>query len=180
VTRPITDRAKESLFERLGPRLEGARVADVFAGTGTMGLEALSRGAHSVVFIESDRQAVELLRRNVALLKVEDRTLCWQTDVLRTSFRPKGVDDFLPFDLIFFDPPYAMAADLEEGTPLYRAVQRLAREDVSHPEAVLILRTPARSEFKMPDAWERDGTLEQSSMVIERYRKRADEARDSG
>ena len=55
-TRPITDRVKESLFERLSGELEGKRIADVFAGTGTLGLEALSRGAKSVVFIESDRR----------------------------------------------------------------------------------------------------------------------------
>ena len=72
VTRPITDRAKEMLFDRLGT-FDGERVADVFAGTGTIGLEALSRGASRVVFVEQDRLAHELLRENVAALGVEDR-----------------------------------------------------------------------------------------------------------
>ena len=64
-TRPITDRVKVALFARLQNRLEGARVADIFSGTGTLGLEALSRGAASVVFIENDHRAWELLRENV-------------------------------------------------------------------------------------------------------------------
>src|SRR5262245_1608079 len=88
-TRPITARVKVALFDRLGPALQDARVADVFAGTGTIGLEALSRGARSVVFIESDRKAVELLRRNVQALRVEQETLCWHTDASKSSFRPK-------------------------------------------------------------------------------------------
>ena len=79
-TRPILDRVKESLFARIENRLVGARVADVFSGTGTLGFEAISRGAASVVFVESDRKAQELLRKNVAALKLEDRTLCWATD----------------------------------------------------------------------------------------------------
>ena len=72
-TRPITDRVKETLFERIGDELVDRKVADVFAGTGSLGLEALSRGAKSVVFIESDRRAFELLEQNVATLGVQDR-----------------------------------------------------------------------------------------------------------
>ncbi len=91
-TRPITARVKVALFDRLQPLLEDARVADVFAGTGTIGLEALSRGARSVVFIESDLVAVELLRSNIATLKAEEETLCWATDASKCSFRPKGAE----------------------------------------------------------------------------------------
>lgn len=175
VTRPITDRVKESLFERLGPLLVDARVADVFAGTGTIGLESLSRGAKSVVFVESDRQAVDLLRRNVAMLGVQDRTLCWQADALRSSFRPKGVPDLLPFDVIFFDPPYDMVPRMKTGAPLFRALQRLARPDVSAESAVLVLRTPEHTAFEVPAEWQLDRALERSSMVIERYSKRTAE-----
>ncbi len=68
ITRPITDRAKEILFERIQDLLVDKRIADIFAGTGSLGLEALSRGAHSVVFLESDKRAFELLEQNVAAL----------------------------------------------------------------------------------------------------------------
>ncbi|HUG94433.1 MAG TPA: 16S rRNA (guanine(966)-N(2))-methyltransferase RsmD [Planctomycetaceae bacterium] len=173
VTRPITDRVKESLFELLGEELEGRRVADVFAGTGTLGLEALSRGAAAVVFIESDRRAHELLRENVALLGAERETLCWQTDVLRTSFRPKGVPHLIPYEIVFFDPPFRMIADLRVGSALYRALERLARPDVTSPEALLLVRTPAGAAFDVPGAWRRERMLESSGMDVHWLRKGA-------
>ena len=111
-TRPITDRVKEILFERTQDLLVDRRIADIFSGTGSLGFEALSRGAQSVVFLESDGKAFELLKQNVAALGVEDRTLCWRTDALKSSFHPKGVDAFLPYDVVFFDPPYRMVAGL--------------------------------------------------------------------
>ena len=170
-TRPLTDFAKEVLFERLAGDVEGKRIADVFAGTGTIGLEALSRGAAGVVFIEHDRRAAELLRRNVASLGVEDETLCWETDVLRCSFRPRDVPHLLPFDTVFFDPPYRMIDDLQPGSPLYRALQRLLKEDVTSPDALLVLRTPAKIEFEIPPEWVYDRTIDLKSMHVHLYDK---------
>lgn len=169
-TRPITDRVKETLFERLTEHLEGKRVADVFAGTGTMGLEALSRGAASVIFIENDHRALELLRQNVAALKVEDETFCWRADVFRCSFRPKGLPHLLPYDLIFFDPPYRMVPALRPGSPLYRSLERLARPGISAEGALLVLRTPEDAEFDVPPSWHRDRHLQLSTMEIHMYR----------
>jgi 16S rRNA (guanine966-N2)-methyltransferase len=166
VTRPITDRVKEMLFERLTNDLEEARVADVFAGTGTLGLEALSRGAKSVVFVESDRRAHELLQANVAKLGVESETLCWRADVMRCSYRPKGMPDFLPYDVIFFDPPYRLVPFIQPGDSLYKSLERLARSDVSSAQALLVFRTPEESEFKLPPAWSISSTLEVSRMSI--------------
>lgn len=165
-TRPITDRAKEILFQRLSGRLEGCRVADVFAGTGSLGLEALSRGSAGVVFIENDRQAFERLQRNVAALNVEDAVLCWRTDGLRTSFRPKGVPELLPYDLVFFDPPYRMIADLRPQQPIFKALERLARQDVTGPEALLVLRTPQTARFELPAAWQARESIDISSMSV--------------
>jgi 16S rRNA (guanine966-N2)-methyltransferase len=166
VTRPITDRAKEILFERIQHRLVGRRIADIFAGTGSLGLEALSRGAASVVFIESDRRALELLRRNVAALGVGDRTLCWSADAVTSSFQPKGVDAFLPFDVVFFDPPYRMAAALRPDNPLGKALVRLARERVTAPDAVLFFRTPQGTRLELPGAWRSESVIELSSMEV--------------
>jgi 16S rRNA (guanine966-N2)-methyltransferase len=170
VTRPLTDRAKETLFDRLGT-FDGERVADVFAGTGTIGLEALSRGAASVVFVERDRTAHELLRENVAALGVADETLCWRADALKCSFRPKGVDDLVPFDVVFCDPPYAMVADVRPGTPFFKTFERLARDDVTAPDAVLVLRTPADSEFELPAAWQPEQTFDVSAMTFHVLRR---------
>jgi 16S rRNA (guanine966-N2)-methyltransferase len=172
-TRPLTDRVKETLFEHLESELIGKRVADVFAGTGTIGLEALSRGAASVVFLESDRRALELLRRNVEMLNVEDVTLCWKADVLRTSFRTKGVPHLVPFDVVFFDPPYRMVADLKPESTFYKSVERLAREGVTSPSAWLVLRTPDDATYTLPECWRHHHTFEFSTMHVHLHRKEA-------
>jgi 16S rRNA (guanine966-N2)-methyltransferase len=103
-TRPTSDRTREALFSMLGSRLgtfEGLRVADLFAGTGALGLEALSRGAAHCTFVETDRQAIEALRRNVAKLGAGERA-----DV-RAQSALYGLPG--PFDLVLVDPPYASA-----------------------------------------------------------------------
>jgi 16S rRNA (guanine966-N2)-methyltransferase len=170
-TRPITARVKVALFDRLQPLLEDARVADVFAGTGTIGLEALSRGARSVVFIESDRVAVELLRSNIATLKAEEETLCWATDASKCSFRPKGAESFLPFDVVFFDPPYLYASRMKAGTMLYRSLERLARDEITTAGALLVLRCGHKTELDVPAAWRPEQMLNYSSMDVHLFRK---------
>jgi len=172
-TRPITARVKVSLFDRLQPELQGARVADVFSGTGTIGLEALSRGAQSVVFVESDCPAVELLRRNVKALQAGDETLCWQTDASKCSFRPKGAERFLPYDVVFFDPPYVFTSRLKAGTMLYRSLARLARADVTSPGALLVFRCASGTEFDVPAVWQLEQRLNYSSMDVHLFRKSA-------
>lgn len=171
VTRPIADRVKEMLFNHLRDELEDRRVADVFAGTGTIGLEALSQGAASVVFIENDHRAHDLLKKNVAMLHAEPETLCWRTDVFRCSFRPKGMEQFLPYDIVFFDPPYRMIRDLVPKTPLYKSLERLARDSVTSEDALLLLRTPVRAEMQMPPVWQPDWTMEASTMHVHWFRK---------
>src|SRR5207248_6760028 len=82
-TRPITDRVKQSLFDILSPRIEGAIAYDCFAGTGSMGLECLSRGAQRAVFFEADRSAVARLRKNIAAMREEGRSQVVPSDVFR-------------------------------------------------------------------------------------------------
>ena len=173
-TRPITDFVKESLFTRIEERLVGQRVADIFSGTGTIGLEALSRGAATVVFLEKDLKAVELLKRNVASLGEEAQAACrcWNADIFRCSFRPKGNSaKFVPFDWMFFDPPFVMVEKLSPESELFRVLKQLAREDVSSPDARLVLRTPEEAAFVMPDVWEQEHHWHFSHMEIFIYRK---------
>ena len=152
-TRPITDRAKEQLFENLGGDLHGERVLDAFAGTGTIGLEALSRGAGGCVFLESDKRTHGLLGENVAELEVGEVSVVWRVDVLRTSFRPRDAQGLLPYDLIFFDPPYKMAEGIVPGRPLYKSLQRVARPGLSAADAQLILRVPSMLDVDPPPEW---------------------------
>ena len=175
VTRPITDRVKVILFDRLQQEqeLEGVRVADIFAGTGSMGLEALSRGAASVVFIEQDHRAHSLLVENVKMLKAESQTLCWRNDALRASYHPKGRPDLIPFGLVFFDPPYRMATEIHPGTPIYKALVRLAANHVTAAGACLVLRCAHEAEFEFPEQWQLEQKLVVNSMDLYFYRKLA-------
>lgn len=170
-TRPITDKAKEMVFQRLQSEIEGKKVADIFAGTGTIGLEALSRGAASVIFMERDHKAISLLKENIEKIGVEEPHLCWRVDVLKSSFRPKGVDDLLPLDVIFFDPPYKMVKEIVPGSPLFKSLERLASEECSSENALLIFRTPAKAKFELPEIWEYDRTYQIGTMEIHLYDK---------
>jgi 16S rRNA (guanine966-N2)-methyltransferase len=107
--RPTSDRVRESLFNLLAhgdygdpPPPEGRRVLDLFAGTGALGLEALSRGAVEAAFVDHGAKALALLRRNVARLEVEDAARVVSRDATRLGRNPGA-----PFDLVFLDPPYA-------------------------------------------------------------------------
>src|SRR5215207_475800 len=107
VTRPITDRVKQSLFDILTPLLPDAVVYDCFAGTGSMGLESLSRGARHATFFERDRSAVSRLRKNVALLEVADRSRVVDRDVFRWFADDRNaVPPAERAEVIFLDPPY--------------------------------------------------------------------------
>ncbi len=178
-TRPISDRVKETLFQKLSDHgvIQGRRVADVFAGTGTIGLEALSRGALSVTFFELDRVAFELLNQNIATLGVEDECICWQTDILRTSFKPKGAKShFAPYSLVFFDPPYKMAPDIKPGSRISFSLERLARETVTTPDVLMVVRVPDRTTIELPKCWEIDWTLATSHMDLHICRKSSEAA----
>jgi len=174
-TRPIPDLLKEVLFQRLEDLdvVAGRKVADLFAGTGTIGLEALSRGARSVVFVELERRVHEVLKKNVERIGVVEDCLCWKTDMLRCSFRPKNVDHLLPFDLVFCDPPFAMIPRLTDRSPLYRSLQRLAREGTTSDGALLLLRTPAEAEFDMPADWTEEDRWTVQDMDVHLFARQA-------
>ncbi|HXF68648.1 MAG TPA: 16S rRNA (guanine(966)-N(2))-methyltransferase RsmD [Thermoflexus sp.] len=100
-TRPITDRVKTALFDILGPAVAGARVLDLFAGTGSVGIEALSRGAAEAVFVEKDPRAIRVLRENLQGTGLADRARVVRADVF--AFLRSGPPH--PFDLIYIAPP---------------------------------------------------------------------------
>lgn len=104
--RPTMDQVRAAVFSSLAERVPGARVLDLFAGTGGLGIEALSRGAQAATFVERDRRAVECIRKNLAAtrLAAAAEVICLDvgTFLQRFADRPEAV----PFDLIFADPPY--------------------------------------------------------------------------
>jgi 16S rRNA (guanine966-N2)-methyltransferase len=165
-TRPIIDRAKVKLFDLIRSRLPNAKVADLFCGTGTLGFESLSRGAASCVFAEADHRAHELLVQNAERLGVNEQSLCWRVDVIRSSFRPKGATPWSPYDVVYFDPPYRMVTDQRDWIPLCKALQRLARPDVTTDAVLLVVRIPKEVTVELPPPWRIDQTLEVASMQI--------------
>lgn len=120
-TRPTSDRARENLFNILGhgdyaKRLRGGRILELFAGTGALGLEALSRGAAHCTFVETGKPALAALRANIAKCRAEDRSRVIASDAYRLGRQSR------PFDIVLLDPPYkegaveeAIAAALEAG-----------------------------------------------------------------
>jgi len=103
-TRPTADRVKESVFNILGDIVIDARVLDIFAGTGNLGLEALSRGAKTSVFIDNSNESIAIIKENANHTKLVQYTEIYKNDVLRALDRL--VQDERSFDLLFCDPPY--------------------------------------------------------------------------
>ena len=102
VTRPTGDRVKEALFGSIQFGLQGARVLDVFAGSGALGIEALSRGAAEAVFIDADRAAVSCIRENLRAARLTEQAVVLEGDFAAGICRAQGA-----FDYVFLDPPYA-------------------------------------------------------------------------
>ena len=102
--RPVSDRVREGLFSSIGPQVEGALVLDLYAGTGAVGIEALSRGAEHATFVDSAPSAVAAVRENLRRTSFEERGSVRRSDVVRFLERPR--DPGPEFDLVFLDPPY--------------------------------------------------------------------------
>jgi 16S rRNA (guanine966-N2)-methyltransferase len=132
-TRPMLDRVREALFSTLQPWTPDAVVLDLFAGSGSLGLEALSRGARTVRFVEQGDRALGVLRKNVAALGVQGRGEVVGGDALKPAA-------WLPAaDVVFLDPPYAL---LEKSrTRLLAALGQLVAETLS-PGGIAVLHTP--------------------------------------
>jgi 16S rRNA (guanine966-N2)-methyltransferase len=134
-TRPTSDLVRESVFNILGDLVVGRIVFDVFAGTGALGLEALSRGAQRAVFIENDRDCVSLIIRNVATLRYEDRTSVKLVDAYRwaRTFEPAGSSPVV----VFIDPPYTHYERRQKmlNQMIVRLVERMPAESVVVLEA---------------------------------------------
>ena len=107
--RPTSDKLRETLFNVLAPRIPGARVADAYAGTGALGIEAVSRGARFAVFIDDDRRAEALIAANVAHCGIENVCAIIRAKVARAFETLGQAAAFEPFDIVLLDPPYAPA-----------------------------------------------------------------------
>jgi 16S rRNA (guanine966-N2)-methyltransferase len=129
--RPTSDMLRETLFNILGPRVEGSRFLDLFAGTGAVGIEAVSRGASFVVFVENHAPASRLIKENLSLLGIESGARVISSDAVAAVAKLER-DSALAFDFVFLDPPYA------EETKYQETLRALERSRLVEESAVVI------------------------------------------
>lgn len=158
VTRPTTDRVREALFSSLGDLVIDADVLDLYSGSGALGLEALSRGARSVIFVEEDAGACETIRKNLAKTRLETDA---QVTVRHTSVShfletlSKGMGGTQPgFDLIFADPPYAR--DATTRRELTALLSQAPLVTALRPDGVFVIEARDRDPlaFTDPPLWQ--------------------------
>jgi 16S rRNA (guanine966-N2)-methyltransferase len=136
--RPTSDRVRENVFNIVGPWVEGARVLDLYAGSGAMGLEALSRGAEAAVFVESNPEAVRAIERNLDKLRLTGARVVRHAALTGLG---QEVGAGRKYDLVLADPPY----DMTDYHSLSRYLPRVLADD-----GLLVLETAAKSEPELP------------------------------
>jgi len=173
-TRPITDRVKQSLFDRLRVRgyVDSGTAIDIFCGTGSLGLEALSRGVDHCTFIERDRSVRGLLEKNIASLKLADQALVLAIDAVAGGGGSSGEAWIQrlprqPVSLIFCDPPYAMTQDPQDMARLCEMMSLIA--PIAEPDALLMLRTEEYTPAPALDAWTGPESHKHGSMQVHLY-----------
>lgn len=177
VTRPITDRAKQNLFDRLASHglLDGGNVLDIFSGTGSLGLEALSRGMAHCTFVERDRHAADRLEENLGNLRLAERAT-----VLRIEALSGGWVSTLrhqPVSIVFCDPPYALTDDAQTLPAVLKLIESLA--DKTTPLGVAVLRTDKAVEAEAVPGWEEPARVVVGSMAFHFYQVPGDENEES-
>jgi 16S rRNA (guanine966-N2)-methyltransferase len=163
--RPTSDKLRETLFNILAPRIVGARVFDGYAGTGAVGLEAISRGAMHVTFVDRDRRAAALIEENLTACRVEGGYTIHCGDAA-TVLSGLGADSF---DLILLDPPYQVVS-VEDGS-VERALGASARALV--PDGLLVLEHATRQEPAPPGSLERVRDVKSGDSTLTFYTRKA-------
>jgi 16S rRNA (guanine966-N2)-methyltransferase len=138
--RPTSDRAREAIFNILAAKAVGARVLDLFAGTGALGLEALSRGASMAVFVDGQRSVIELIARNIALCGFAERATVLHKDLARGLAFLAAMQPPQEFDLVFLDPPYG-------GSLALHGLEALAGGNFLAPGAIVVLEDASHAQY---------------------------------
>ena len=159
-TRPTTDRVKEGLFNVIQFDILGRRVLDLFAGTGQLGIECLSRGAASCDFVDSSPAAMKIVRDNVTACRLADKATFHQKDFSAFLNSVKG-----KYDLIFLDPPYA-SGNLE------KALEKVAAIDIVSGNGIIVCESPVEHTLpELPGHYEKTGEYRYGKIKITLYRR---------
>ena len=145
VARPSTDRLREALFSILSQRIEGAKVLDLYAGSGALGLESLSRGAESCVFVDESREAQQVIKKNLSELDLEGGRIV-SGDAIRMLKADRG-----KYDLIFADPPYFKSS--ADSDHVHRLLSSKALPSLLAKDGLLVVEDPPVNKRENYDAW---------------------------
>ncbi len=159
-TRPTTDRVKEGLFNVIQFDIEGRRILDLFAGTGQLGIECLSRGAVHCDFVDSAPAAMKIVKENVAACRLTEKATFHQKDFSAFLNGVRG-----KYDLIFLDPPYA-SGNLE------RALEKITAIDIVSGNGIIVCETPVEHELpELPDLFQKQGEYRYGKIKVTLYRR---------
>lgn len=160
LTRPTTDRVKEALFSIIQFELPGARVLDLFGGTGQLGIEALSRGASNAVFVDSRREACQLIRSNLKKTHLEGQATVVQSDYMEYLNRCTGF-----FQIVLLDPPYAEVF-------LENAIKKITEIDILQSGGIIVAERPLGKELPWEfEGFTRSRDYKYGKIILTLYRK---------
>ncbi|WP_379152874.1 16S rRNA (guanine(966)-N(2))-methyltransferase RsmD [Paenibacillus sp. sgz5001063] len=173
-TRPTTDKVKEAMFSMIGPYFEGGAALDLFAGTGGLGIEALSRGMDQAVFVDMEQKSIDTVRANLKAAKVEEQAEVYRNEAGRalSALEKRGRS----FDLVFLDPPYR----LKHGDELMLA---MVQKRLLRPDAVIVLEHESGYEYPedIPGFQRiRQAVYGETTVSIYKYEPASQETQESG
>lgn len=166
-TRPTTDRVREALFSSLGDKVVGARVLDLFAGTGALGIEALSRGAVFSIFVEKSKSAFDIVGKNISSCGFGSKSRVVLGEAIRALSKLKG--EGAQFDLIFLDPPY-------KSNLLTAVFNRLADSELLAERGTVIAEHSSGMELSIPEGLQKIATKSYAGAALTFVARRVHEA----
>lgn len=168
--KPISARIRQSTFDIIRPFLTGANFLDLFAGCGTVGLEALSRGAVRVVFVEKAGICMKTIERNIAALGFTDKAKAWKADLMAGDLKwlAKGAN-YEGYDVIFMGPPYRT----EENVPLYFStplLAKIAEGGITTPNTLVVVQHHEKEPAEAPATMEKFRSEKYGDTVVDYFR----------
>ncbi|OXM84624.1 16S rRNA (guanine(966)-N(2))-methyltransferase RsmD [Paenibacillus rigui] len=140
-TRPTTDKVKEAIFSMIGPYFDGGHVLDLFAGTGGLSIEALSRGMERAVLTDIEKKSIDTIKHNLQVTGLTDQTEIYRNDAVRALKALKKRD--ARFDLVFLDPPYRLKVVKD-------LMEQLDQNDMLNPNATIVVEHDAEDKYSDP------------------------------
>ncbi|MDF2556204.1 MAG: rsmD [Bacillales bacterium] len=137
-TRPTTDKVKESMFNIVGPYFEGGQALDLFAGSGGLGIECLSRGIEKAVFVEKDSRAAAIVKQNLSFCKMDHKSVVMNRDAKQAIREMAGV---YQFDYVFLDPPYKMAEKIPE------LIEEMVKANIVSEDCIFVCESGSETTF---------------------------------